>query len=38
VRDGLADHAQACYGGHLGKSIKVVRLAVSHHDCAGGKG
>ena len=24
VRDGLADHAQACYGGSVGKSMKAV--------------
>jgi hypothetical protein len=24
VRDGLADHPQACYGGSVGKSIKGV--------------
>ena len=29
VRDGLADHAQACYGGSVGKSMKAVELAVS---------
>jgi hypothetical protein len=27
VRDGLADHAQACYGGSADKSMKAVRLA-----------
>jgi len=29
VRDGLADHAQACYGGRVGKSMKAGELAVS---------
>jgi len=29
VRDGLADHAQACYGGSEGKSMKAVELADS---------
>jgi hypothetical protein len=29
VRDGLADHAQACYGGSVGKSIKGGKLTVS---------
>jgi hypothetical protein len=29
VRDGLADHAKACYGGSVGKSTKAVELAVS---------
>jgi hypothetical protein len=29
VRDGLADHAQRCYGGSEGKSMKAVELAVS---------
>ena len=33
VRDGLADHAQACYGGSVGKSMKAVELAVSQEDC-----
>ena len=28
VRDGLADHAQACYGGSLSKSMKAMELAV----------
>ena len=28
VRDGLANHAQACYGGTLDKSMKAVELAV----------
>ena len=26
VRDGLADHAQACYGGRVGKSMKAVEF------------
>jgi hypothetical protein len=26
VRDGLADHAQECYGGSVGKSMKAVEL------------
>src|SRR6266851_1795342 len=26
VRDGMADHAQACYGGGVGKSMKAVEL------------
>src|SRR5438105_3935263 len=26
VRNGLADHAQACYGGSVGKSMKAVEL------------
>ena len=29
VRDGLADHAQACYGGSMSKSMKAEELAVS---------
>jgi len=36
VRDGLADHAQACYGGSVGKSMKaveLVELAVSQKGC-----
>jgi len=28
MRYGLADHAQACYGGSVGKSMKAVELAV----------
>ena len=28
VRDGLADHPQACYGGSVGKSIKAVGFVV----------
>jgi hypothetical protein len=28
VRNGLADHAQACYGGSIRKSMKAVELAV----------
>src|ERR1700719_3056425 len=28
VRDGLADHAQECYGGSLSKSMKATELAV----------
>ena len=28
MRDGLADHAQACYGRSVGKSMKAVGLAV----------
>src|ERR1019366_4451672 len=27
VRDGLADHEQECYGGSIGKSMKVGELA-----------
>ena len=27
VRNGLADHAQACYGGSVGKSMKAGELA-----------
>jgi hypothetical protein len=33
VRDGLADHAQACYGGSIDKSMKAGELAVSQRDC-----
>src|SRR5713101_1012562 len=33
VRNGLADHAQACYGGSIGKSMKAVELAVSQKGC-----
>ena len=33
VRNGLADHAQECYGGSGGKSMKAVELAVSQEDC-----
>ena len=33
VRDGLADHAQACYGGSVGKSMKAVELAESRKGC-----
>jgi hypothetical protein len=29
VRDGLADHAQACYGGSVGKSMKAEEFPVS---------
>src|SRR5260370_41794074 len=29
----LADHAQACYGGSVGKSMKSEELAVSQRDC-----
>ncbi len=29
VRDGLADHPKACYGGSVGKSMKAVESAVS---------
>jgi len=32
VRNGLADHAQACYGGSVGKSMKGVGLAVAQKD------
>ena len=32
VRDGLADHAQACYGGSVGKSMKA-RLTVYQKGC-----
>jgi hypothetical protein len=31
VRDGLADHAQACYGASVGKSMRSVELAVSQN-------
>jgi hypothetical protein len=33
VRDGLADHAQECYGGSVGKSMKAVECEVSQKDC-----
>src|SRR6266550_6731113 len=33
VRDGLADHAQACYGGSLGKSMKAMEFAASQKSC-----
>ena len=33
VRDGLANHAQACYGGSMTKSMKAGELAVSQEDC-----
>ena len=33
VRDGLADHAQACYGGSVGKSMKARELAESQKGC-----
>ena len=33
VRDGLANHAQARYGGRIDKSMKAGGLAVSHQDC-----
>ena len=29
VRDNLADHAQECYGGSVGKSMKAVELMAS---------
>ena len=29
VRDGLADHAQACYGGSVGKSMKAGEVGIS---------
>jgi hypothetical protein len=29
MRDGLADHGQACYGGSMPKSMKTEELAVS---------
>jgi hypothetical protein len=32
VRDGLADHAQECYGGSVDKSMKSVDLAASQED------
>jgi hypothetical protein len=28
MRDGPADHGQACYGGSLAKSMKAVELAL----------
>ncbi len=33
VRDGLADHAQACYGGSIDKSMKGVKLADLRRGC-----
>jgi hypothetical protein len=33
VRDGLADHEQASYGGRVGKSMKAVGLAVFRKGC-----
>ncbi len=36
VRDGLADHAQECYGGRVGKSMKAVGLAVSQENVGHG--
>jgi hypothetical protein len=33
VRDGLADHAQACYGGSVSKSMKAVELAMISKGC-----
>jgi hypothetical protein len=32
MRDGLADHAQECYGGSVGKSMKAVELARAQED------
>jgi hypothetical protein len=32
VRDGLADHAQACYGGNACKSMKREKLATFWKD------
>jgi hypothetical protein len=31
VRNGLADHAQRCYGGSIGKSMKAVEFVVSQN-------
>jgi hypothetical protein len=33
VRDGFANHAQACYGRSVGKSMEAVELAVSQKGC-----
>jgi hypothetical protein len=33
VRDGLADHAQACYGGSMPKSMKAEELAYYQNSC-----
>jgi hypothetical protein len=33
MRNGSPDHAQECYGGSVGKSMKAVELTVSQEDC-----
>ncbi len=33
VRNGLADHAQECYGGRIDKSMKARALGAFQRDC-----